>query len=484
MVADSSTESHRVTRRRVKVGLSKDKLAANIILSKPDPSEPPLSVDEVLQALAEAGVAHGIDEGVIREAIDESHYGQPILVASGDPMQRGQDTQFEHLFETEQHHCPVEGEDGRIDYRNMNFIQNVTNGSVLVRRIPHTDGVPGITVTGEQIPAPRGKDIPFRQGDNTVVSEDGSELLANADGAVVWHHGIVSVKDVLVIDGDVDFKVGNIDSVGSLKVTGKIHAGFEIRCGGNLEVNGNVEDCLIKTGGNIMVRGGFFGSGEGSMTAEGDITVKYAQNQKLSAGGTVVVGGELVNCQVTAKERVIVQGRKGKIVGGETNAGKEIRASVIGSDAGTATVLTVAYDAGLMRRYHEATHEIERVNADSKRVKETLYGLYKLQMGGKLDAQQEQALAKLEQFQKNVPSALQQLEESKTEVEAKIRRLKDARVVAEKAIFPGVKVHIGVLIKEMEQEHQACVLAQDGLKVQLSKYDPEQHRLPTSKKSS
>ncbi len=478
MVADSPTESRRLTRRRVKIGLSRDKLTANIILSKPEPSEPPLSIDEVIQALTEAGVKHGVDEGAARTAIDERRYGEPIPVASGDPMQRGQDAQFEYLFDTEQHHSPVEGEDGRIDYRNMNFIQNVTKGSVLVRRTPPTEGVPGMTVTGERIPAPRGKDIPFRDGDNTIVSEDGCELLANADGAVVSHHGIVSVKDVLVIDGNVDFKVGNIESVGSLKVTGKIDAGFKIRCGGNLEVNGNVEDCQIKADGNILVRGGFFGSGEGSMTAEGDITVKYAQNQKLSAGGNVIVGGELVNCQVSAKERVIVKGRKGKIVGGETNAGKEIRASVIGSDAATATVLTVAYDAGLMRRYHEATHEIERVNADLKRVKETLYGLYKLQMAGKLDAQQEEALAKLEQFQKSVPSALEQLEKSKAEVEAKIRRLKDARVVAERTIYPGVKVHIGVLIKEIEEERQACVLMQDGYKVQMLKFDPEKHRLP------
>lgn len=479
MVADSSTESRRVTRRRVKVGVSKDKLTANIILSKPDPSEPPISADEVLQALSESEVTYGIDEGAIQEAIAENCYGQPIRVAAGEPMRRGDDTKFEYLFETEQHHSPIEGEDGRIDYRNMNFIQNVTKGSVLVKRTPPTEGVPGMTVTGERIAAPRGKDIPFRDGDNTVVSEDGCELMASADGAVVCHHGIVSVKDILVIDGDIDFNVGNIECVGSLKVTGKVHAGFEIRCGGNLEVNGNIEDCTIKAGGNILVRGGFFGSGEGSMVAEGDITVKYAQNQKMSAGGNLVVGGELVNCQVTAKERVIVKGRKGKIVGGETNAGKEIRASVIGSDAGTGTVLTVAYDAGLMRRYHEAVHEMERVAADSKRVKETLYSLYKLQMSGKLDAQQEQALAKLEEFQKSVPSALEQLEKRKVEVEARIRRLKDAMVVAEQRIYPGVKVHIGVLIKEIDEENRACVLTQDGFKVQLSKFDPEQHRLPS-----
>jgi hypothetical protein len=41
----------------------------------------------------------------------------------------------------------------------------------------------------------------------------------------------------------------------------------------------------------VLVRGGFFGSGKGIIVAGGDVTVKYAENQKIRAGGTIYVGG-------------------------------------------------------------------------------------------------------------------------------------------------------------------------------------------------
>ncbi|MFH1688317.1 MAG: FapA family protein [bacterium] len=476
MTRDSATTPQTINRRRAKITISKDRLSAVCALSKPEPGEPPLTMEEVQQEIAKAGVVFNISLEDLAKAIQDRDYSQPIVIAQGIPMVKGTDTQFEYLFETgRQAHSPVVGKDGRIDYRNINYIQNTKKDEVLARMLPPTDGKPGTSVTGEEIAAPRGRTVGFSNGEGTRISEDGSELIAAVDGAIVFKQGHVAVKEVTVVNGDVDFNIGNLDCRGSVKITGHVNAGFTIKVGGNLDIGGNVEDCILDVGGNVVIRGGFFGNGEGRLKAGGDVTIKYAEGQKIECGGNLTVGGELLNCQVTAKEVVRVQGSKGRIVGGEVNAGKEVWAAEIGSDAGTATILRVAYDADLMGRYRQIVSEMERVRSDRERVKDSLCQLYKLQMSGKLNAQQAEGLKKLEEFHNGAPQALESLAKTRAEVEERIRRVKDARVIATNVICPGVNVHIGILTKEFDQELRACLLFQDGFTVQATKYDPDKH---------
>lgn len=462
-----STET--TSRRRIRVTITKDSMKALIVISRPESEEPNITVEESMSALAQAGVIYGIEEDMVAESVTMCEYEKPIEVAKGQPPVKGTDTEFENLFQTEDRFQPQEDENGHIDYRDMKYIQNTQKGDVLVRKTVPTDGISGKGVDGRDIASSRGRSIPFSNGENTSISEDGLELTSTVDGAIVFSRGRVSVKDVMVIN-NVDFNVGNIDAVGSLRVSGKINTGFTVNVGGDLEVSGNVDDAKIHVKGNILVRGGFIGAGEGEMHADGDITIKYAVGQKLSAGGSIIVGGELLNCQVTAKDSVIVKGRKGKIVGGEINAGKKIEAAVIGSEAGTVTSLTVAFDAEAMRLFHEARHEISRLKADDERVKENLIQLYKLQMSGKLNAQQEVGLAKLEEFKKSVPGALATVEKRKAEVEERLKKLRDSKIIATEVMYAGVKAHVGVLVKEIDEDLLSVQLSQDGHKVIEEKY--------------
>ncbi|HOP05778.1 MAG TPA: FapA family protein [candidate division Zixibacteria bacterium] len=457
-----------VRRKRVRVNITKDRLIATIAISQPTTGEPPVTEEEIRQAISLAGVTYGLNEDAIVEAAIGQAYGQSIEVAKGSPMVQGKHTEFEYFFQTENRFQPQEGPDGRIDYRDMGYIQNVHKGDLLVKRTLPADGISGTGVDGRPISAPRGRNIPFSPGENVEIVGGGLEMRARCDGAIIFKQGRVSVKDVMQVK-DVDFNVGNLDCVGSLRITGHIHTGFEVKVGGDLEVSGNVEDAKVFCKGNILVRGGFYGGGDGVMHADGDVTIKYAQGQTITAGEHVISGGELVNCHVTAHERVMVKGRKGKIVGGEINAGKEIRATDIGSDAGTQTVLTVAYDEKLLRQYHEATHEIARLKTDAARVKEKLYDLYKLQLDKKLTPQQEEGLAKLEQFGKHVPVALEALEKKKRETEEKLLALRDARVIAVGKVYPGVKIHVGCLVKEIEEEMDGVIFSQDGTHVVTAK---------------
>jgi len=475
--------SRTLARKRVRITITKDRLSALMTIKRPESGEPAITVDEVMTAVEAAGVVHGIEYDIIIQSICDEVYNTPIKIASGTPPQQGTPAAFEYYFNTNIPYAPRKGKNGRIDYRNINLIQNVQKDSILALKFPPKPGINGTGVDGSEIIAAGEKDLPFKAGANTRVSVDGLQLIATTTGAVIYRKGIIEVKDVLVIRGDVDYGVGNIDCAGSVRVTGNIRAGFQLNIGGNLQVDGNVEDCHITCAGDILVRGGCFGKSEGVIQAEGNVVVKYADGYKILSGCQVIVGHELLNCKITAKERVWVRGENGKIIGGEINAGKEIRAPVIGSAAGTPTVLNVAFSADLMREYQKTIHEIERLQANKIRVKEALYGLYRHQLDRKLAPNQLVALKKLEEFQKNLPEVLEMLNNTKVEIEERMRWFKDAVIIAEDTIYPGVEVHFGPVYRQITLARNQCKLTREGNQVIFSEHKHRKSHTFTSVES-
>ncbi len=459
-------------RKRARVGLtiSKDYMAASILLRAPQEGDPPITVEEVREELEQAEVIFGINEQAISGTISGCEYNTPIKIATGRKPERGADSSFIYHFDTSQTHKPKEDEDGRIDYKDISFIQNTEPGATLATKVPPMPGKPGMNVKGKEIKGPDGRNIPFGNGVNTKVSDDGLSLVAVTGGAIQFLHGKVSVMDVVTVKGDVDHAVGNIDCRGSVRITGGIKAGYTVKIDGDLEVSGNVEDADIYAGGDILVKGGFFGDSGGVMKAGGDITVKFAEGQKLIAGRNVQVGGEIVNCHVEAGERVVVSGRRGKIIGGTVRARREIRVAVLGSDAGTATVLQVAYDPELMRQYHDVVKEVQRIDEDGERVKEALYVLYRLQLEGTLPPDKKAALEKLEQFQKEAPGNLETLNKEKTRIEKALEQYREAAIICEDTMYPGVKAFFGIVYRDIQEEHQRCKLGLEAGKVLISEY--------------
>ena len=310
---------------------------------------------------------------------------------------------------------------------------------VLVTKTPPQPGKPGMTVKGKELKGLNGRDFPFNHGANTRVSEDGLQLLATTGGSILYLYGKVAVNDLTIINSDVDFNVGNIDCKGSVRVNGDVKTGFTIKLDGDLEVNGNVEDCDIEVKGNIMVKGGFFGKGEGLMKAMGDVTLKYVEGQRIIANN-IYIGGEIINSKLLARERIHVKGRKGKIVGGEIKAGKEIRASELGSKTGTITTLNILLDPELIKNYHDTISEIERLLTDQKRIKEAMVALYRLQIDKKLTPDKERVLKQFERFQAELPANLERLRQTKTDIEEELKKYVDTQIVAEDVIHSGVRI--------------------------------------------
>ena len=454
----------------IKVTIAKDNMSATVLIRQGSDGELMPSVDEIVEQLTKSEIVFGVDKESLKKLVDEKIYNKPVKIAIGKKPARGRSAQFQYNFETQKDLKPQEDDKGNIDYKNINFIQNVGKDDVLSTKVPPQPGQPGITVSGKELMGPVGKDMPFKNGANTTVSDDGLTLTATCNGAILFAHGKISVNDVTMISGDVDFNTGNIDSKGSVRISGSVKAGFTIKTDGDVEISGNVEDCKIYSKGNIMIKGGIIGKGDGEIVAVGDITFKFAEGVKIFSKSNIYAGDEIINCKVTANNEIIVKSRIGKIIGGDLKARKLIRAVDIGSNAGTATIIKVAYDTKLMSRYTEIQKELIRLDKDKQKIKDVLGNLYRLEIDNKLSEEQQAVLKKLEGFKKELPQALEDLEKEKKEIEKRLAELLDARIIVEGKLFSGVRAYFGIVYLEVIDDREICELSSDGNKVHVSAY--------------
>jgi len=427
--------------------------------------------------LTDAGVCFGLNDGAIDQLAANPVIGEPVLVAKGESPQPGKDAQLEFLFDTVAKLEPKVDAQGRIDYKDLNFIQSAKAGQVLVRKTPTEPGTSGKSVLGKEIAPRSGRDRPIVRGANTHLAPDGLTLMASIDGTIMFKGGSVSVQPSQNIPGSVDSSTGNINCVGSVKVYKNICSEFKVVVNGDLEVGGNVEDALIEVSGNVLVRGGFFGSGKGVIVAGGDVTLKYAENQKIRAGGTIYVGGEVLNCDLYAGDAVVVQGKVGQIAGGNVAAKHLIRVASFGNEASVVTHVHVAYDMKLMGRLREVTKELERLGGDEKRVKDALVGLYRLEMNGKLPPEKKEVLLRFKDFMTQLPSQKDSLKAELEQLKQKLQELAGARVIAEEAVYAGTVVHFGPVYKEiLEDIRNGVVFEKGGEAITRATFDAERER--------
>ena len=437
----------------------------------------PLTFERLHGLLTDAGVCFGLNDEAINQLAANPVFGEYVHIASGESPNPGKDAQLEYLFDTVAKREPKVDAQGRIDYKDLNFIQSAKAGQVLVRKTPPEPGTPGKSVLGKDIAPRAGRDRPIARGANTHLAPDGLTLMASIDGTIMFKGGSVSVQPSQNIPGSVDSSTGNINCVGSVKVYQNICSEFKVVVNGDLEVGGNIEDALIEVTGNVLVRGGFFGSGKGVMVAGGDVTLKYAENQKIRAGGTIYVGGEVLNCDLYAGDAVVVQGRVGRIAGGNVAAKHLIRVASFGNEASVVTHVHVAYDMKLMERLREVTKEIERLGSDEKRVKDALVGLYRLEMNGKLPADKKEVLLRFKDFMTQLPPQKDALKTEFEQLKQKLQELSGARVIAEEAVFAGTVIHFGPVYKEIIEDFlNGAVFEKGGEAITRTTFDAERER--------
>jgi len=327
------------------------------------------------------------DEDVINGFFKDRRYCTDYVIAVGEPVVEGKDGYVEYCFDTNPLAKPKLNEDGSVDFHALSLVHACAKGQVLAKLHKEVEGQPGMNVFGERIKPKDIKRAVFKHGKDLVISEDGTQLISAVDGHVNLIEGTVFVSSVLELT-NVDVSTGDVNFEGNVLVTGNVTTGYKLKATGDIEIRGVVEAADVEAGGSISVAKGINGMTKGNVRAKGNIVTKYINSAVVSSGGNIQ--SELIlNSEVSASDKIHVEGRKGFITGGHVRSGNEISAKTIGSEMGVDTVIEVGIDPELKARFAKLQKENDELKKNISRMEPVLQAVgQRLQKGEKLPPDQ------------------------------------------------------------------------------------------------
>lgn len=447
--------------------ISQDQLKAYLIVI-PFLEGIPLEEQDILEFLKEQHIVNGIKIEIIPEIITSQKQYKEWLIAEGNKSQDGENARLIFNFITGGIDIkPQELADGSVDFFNLDLIQNVGPGTVLVEKQPATSGVHGKNVFGEETRAKPGKDIRLPAGLNTQAIDNYSKLIATKDGHVVFSNGKVHVYAVYEVKGDVDFNTGNIRFNGNVIVHGNVKNNFEIIATGDVEIDGNLEG-TVRTDGNIQVKKGIV---RGKAYAGGSIIARYIENGHAECKENITIADAIMHSTTRAGHKVAVGGKKGLLVGGACSAGEEIWAKNIGAAMGTTTTLEVGIRPELREEYKEVCKKLTanmENNDKNQKIIRTLQEI-KLNMGTLTEAKAELYL-KANRLQYQINQEIEELSKRKNELEINFEEMENARITVEQNLYNGVTIYMGKSTYIVAEEMAAVTFSLDGLDIKYSSY--------------
>lgn len=322
-----------------KLYVSRDKMLAWFFLFPPL-GEGSLPVENIGRLLRENGVITGVRTEVMLRIAQDKPYFRFVPIAVGTPPVQGKDGSVIERYARKREKEVMIDEKGLADYKYQNYVYQVLKGDVLCDIILPVQGQSGLRVDGSVVQPKPVKAAKVPMGVNTVVTEDGLQLVATMDGHLEFTGQSFHVRPVLVVKGDVDYEVGNIQFTGDVHIQGDVRENFTVSATGSVTVDGLVEAATIEAGGDLTITRGVVGDNRAFLKSNGCVRVKYLENCVVYAGKTVYADC-IMNSQIFSDVSIEVLSGRGSVIGGALTAAEKIKAKMIGAQSGRRTELTL-----------------------------------------------------------------------------------------------------------------------------------------------
>ncbi len=302
-----------------------------------------ITSDELATFLKQYNVREGIDQQAFDDFVVKAAAGQQmldVLLAAGTPPVAGVD---EHISLSALTSAAVHSGDEEVTSVDMHIVQtfiNVSAGDKIGRIIPAEPGTPGLNIMGLTVPPQPGKPMKCVIGKN-IRTENGSILIAAATGRLCQSAGEISVEEQYIVKGDVNFRIGSINFKGVVEVRGDVLDHFDITASKGLTVTGNIGVCNIVSDGDITFCG-MDGQDKAIITCGGTLRAHFIHDVIVECAGDVIVDVEIHNCIIRTLGKIVVD--KGAISGGSCIALGGIEAKKLGSASSLHTKLHAGVD--------------------------------------------------------------------------------------------------------------------------------------------
>ena len=331
-----------------------------------DPDQ--VSAADIMEFAQEIGITHGLvtQTEVQRWMATSPAPNSEFILARGKPCLPNTDGEIEYFFEIHYTNPGKILEDGSIDFRDRGDVPFVKAETVLARKTPPKKGEPGINVYGEPIPLPDLYDPPLLAGNGALANEEETEIVAIQDGQPHLDAlGSVTVNKDMIIQGDVDFKTGNVNFNGNIIVMGTVKEGFSVT-GSSLTTQA-VEGAVIELTGDLNVSNGMANTVVKNVA---NVHAKFINNCKINGFGSINVQKEVVDSNILVSGKCDIS--KGHIIASTISASQGIEGRIIGTAASAPPILKVGitdHIDALLRTNEEAIQaSMEKINTAKEKI--------------------------------------------------------------------------------------------------------------------
>lgn len=429
------------TKPRVRIRY--DEMEAYIMLPEPEAGEK-YTISNLMQVLGENEVRAGIDQDKLLDMINNSLYEVEVPVAKGTSVVDGTDGYYEYNFNTNVDKKPKILPDGSVDYWSVNSIEEVREGQIIAVYHPAVQGKDGVNVKGQLLQAKRGREQGQLRGKGFTRSDDNVTYIASVDGKIEMQNDRIVIQQVHEIQGNADLTIGNIDFRGDVIVHGNVESGVNIKATGTITVDGVVEACTLEAGKDIILRNGMQGGNKSFVRTKGNVTARFFEFTRIECDGQLQTD-VLLDCVVRCKSRIIVNGTKGKIIGGDIRAIEGVEVYTLGNDVEKRTELTVGAEIGVCAQLHTLEKNIQTAQENLAKIEVGLGQFDKLEAEkGVSYANDPRRIALLRLKIKDTANLANDQTEAK-KLRILLERSKGASVSVIRGVHPGVIIYIDEL---------------------------------------
>lgn len=397
----------------------------------------PVRDSDIRQDMALKGIRYHVDEEALKTVFGCSE-SVSIELARGDEPVDGKNGYLEYHFERKSGAQMKTDEFGNVDYKDLGLIQNINAGVCVADIFPETPGKPGKDVRGIAIAQYPGKPANLKIGSGIVLSEDGRHLMTAVPGNLRWNKDHFVVDKEIVVSGDIDLAVGNIDFIGDIIIRGNVNEGFVVKSEGNVSIAGNVTGATVEAKGSISCRLGFVNS---KISADGDISVNFGENSEINCGGTLKAQS-FIGCTVVCNGPMLVQGGKSIIVGGKYTCLSDIEVNYIGSDAYVRTLIVLGNVAVLAEELQDLKKKLKEYEAQLQQLELVCTTLQQQKKVAPLPPERDEMLKRSIKAKFGHMGLIKETHDRMAEIEQEIENNNDLCVKLKRAVFPGVTFRI------------------------------------------
>lgn len=357
----------------IEISIAPDCMTATAVLYPSIGDGEPLSANYAAELLARMGILHGVlwDDLTERilDATIERHIIRDVVVARGTPPVPEHP---EHIVVEARFipgFRPIDQKKLTVDWKTISPYVIVKKGETIGTVIERQEGVPGTDVLNRSLPY--GKDQFQAWSLSKNVERQDNKIVASTEGRVNLDGSKIGVDEILLIKGDVDYRIGHIMFPGDVIIEGGVGAGFKVYSGGSISIKETMDAFDVSAKKDLICAQGIIGKEQAYVRVGGNLKAKFVENARVAIRGDADIAGSLVGTKLYTLGKLNM-GDKGRIVGGEIFATHGLVCGWIGGPTRPVTLIKVGMDFTMQQKLDQANNALRELSTKLARLESML----------------------------------------------------------------------------------------------------------------